>query len=62
MDDEFYTVEELAKLFKVGKATIRVWLNNKRFPNAFKTSDSEKAQWRIPRSDVKAFAQKEYGS
>lgn len=63
MDEEFYyTVDELSKLFKVSKATIRVWLNNSRFPNAFKMSDNDKAQWRVPKSDVRAFAQKEYGS
>lgn len=62
MDDEFYTVDELARIFKVSKATIRVWLNNDRFPNAFKTSESDKAQWRVPKSDVRALAQKEYGS
>jgi hypothetical protein len=49
-------------MFKVRPATVRTWIHGGLFPNAVKMGTDEKSQWFVPRSDIAAKAQKEYGS
>lgn len=45
------TVVQVAKLFKRGASTVRTWLSEHEFPNAYRFRGRE---WRIPKSDVTA--------
>jgi excisionase family DNA binding protein len=46
------TVQEVAALLKLHPETVRVWLRQGLFPNAYHLP--RKAGWRIPREDVEA--------
>ena len=43
------TVQQVATLFGRGESTVRTWLAERAFPNAYRLRGRE---WRIPRSDV----------
>lgn len=45
------TVDQVAERFQRGASTVRTWLGEGRFPNAYRLLGRE---WRIPRSDVEA--------
>jgi len=46
------TVHEVAAEFKVHPETVRTWLRERLFPNAYHLP--RRADWRIPRQDVEA--------
>lgn len=50
------TVTQVADLFARGHSTVRGWLTEGRFANAYRLHGRE---WRIPRSDVEAMQQAE---
>lgn len=50
------TVREVADLFNRGESTVRTWIANKEFPNAYRFRGRE---WRIPRSDVADMQQRD---
>lgn len=60
-DDEFYPISKVAKMFHVTKPTVHNWIRKGLFPHAFRMGEGEKSPWFIPKSDVKAYAQKVYG-
>ena len=49
MNEQFYTVAQLAKIFEVSRQTIHNWLPE-RFPNAFEVGDGKTVL--VPASDV----------
>ena len=56
LDDNFMTVDQVAEVFQVTPYTVRVWCKAKKI-RAAKIGK----QWRIQRSAVQAFAQKQFG-
>lgn len=50
------TVAQVAHVFGRGESTVRTWLLEGRFPNAYKLLDRE---WRIPAGDVDAMQRAE---
>ncbi len=50
MQEQFYTVAQLAKMFEVSRQTIHNWLGAERFPNAFEVGDGKTVL--VPASDV----------
>ncbi len=52
--ETLYTIQEIAKMLKVGKATVTRYINNKKI-KAIKLPNS---QWRIKESDYNAFISK----
>lgn len=56
--EEFYTVAEVAKIFKVTNYTIRDWIRSGPFKGK---AGKLNGYWRIPRSAVAAHAQSLYG-
>ncbi len=50
---KFYSTKQAADVFGVEDRTIRRWINEGRFPNAFKTGEGT-APWLIPAEDVDA--------
>lgn len=59
MPPELYTVGSVAKMFDVKPYTVRRWLEEGKFPNAFKLNGT---RWRIPKKDLEALANQEYGA
>jgi len=59
VNNPYYTVRDVAVLFKVNEATARKWFREKEIQNGVNPGGKG---WRARRSDVMAFAQKEYGS
>lgn len=51
---KLYTVKALAELFDKDDDTIRVWIREGVFPNAFKIKDG----WYVPVSDIKKMMKK----
>jgi excisionase family DNA binding protein len=47
-----YTVREVAAILKIHPETVRVWLREGLFPNAYQLP--RRSGWRIPRADVEA--------
>lgn len=45
------TVPQLAALFGRGSSTVRTWIEDGLFPNAYKLKGRE---WRVPRADIEA--------
>lgn len=45
-----------AEILDVSPKTIRRWIHHDRFPGAFKTSDGDGGEWRLPLGDVNAEA------
>lgn len=56
-DNGFLTVEEAAKRIRVHPQTIYVWLQDGKFPGT-----KINGVWRICKSDIDAFFEKEKGS
>lgn len=54
----FYTVRDIAKLFQVTEATVRLWFRDNKIKN--KINPGGKGI-RARRNDVMAFAQEEFG-
>lgn len=57
MQQEFYTVTELSKLFDVSRAAIHNWVDDGRFPNL--TRVGGQGMLLIPASDVVAVVKEE---
>jgi transposase-like protein len=56
MNEQFYTVAQLAKMFEVSRQTIHNWLPE-RFPNAFEVGDGKTVL--VPASDVERLKSEE---
>jgi len=50
-----WTVRKVADVLGTNPARVRRWLKAGMFPGAFKTTDTQQAQWLIPRSSVEAW-------
>ena len=56
MDQEDLTVREVAARLKIHPETVRVWLRQGIFPNAYQLP--RRSGWRIPLADVDAITKK----
>lgn len=54
MPPKLFTVKDLATLFQKDEDTIRCWIREGVFPNAFKIKDG----WYVPASDIKKMMKK----
>lgn len=59
LTNPFYNVKDIATLFRKDEATIRKWFREKRFEGAINPGGKG---WLVRRSEVLAYAQKEYGT
>jgi excisionase family DNA binding protein len=56
LDEADLKVREVAALLKIHPETVRVWLRQGIFPDAYQLP--RRSGWRIPRSDVDAITKK----
>jgi excisionase family DNA binding protein len=56
MNEADLTVREVAAILKIHPETVRVWLREGIFPNAYQLP--RRSGWRIPRTDVDAITKK----
>jgi excisionase family DNA binding protein len=54
---EFMTMNEVAKYFRVHVRTVERWLKNKSL-KGYKLGKGKTALWRIPKSELKRFLEK----
>jgi excisionase family DNA binding protein len=54
-DEPDMTVPQLAKVLGLRPETVRRYLAEGAFPNAYRTANGPKARWRIPRASVIAW-------
>ena len=59
MDDQFYTVTQVAKMFDVTRQTIYNWIEQGRFPNIMEVGEGRGAVTIIPDSDVEVVKKEE---
>lgn len=59
--EKLFLVAEVAKIFEVREATIRLWIKQGRL-RAIKTSEEKKSRWYIPESAVEELAHGKYGN
>jgi excisionase family DNA binding protein len=55
---KYYKVSEVAKIFDVTNYTVRTWINT----GKIKATKSPGGQWRIAGTEIKGYAQKEFGN
>jgi excisionase family DNA binding protein len=52
MSEPDLTVQEVAEQLKIHPETVRVWLRQQLFPNAYRLPG--RAGWRVPQGDIEA--------
>ena len=57
MQDELYTLQEVANILKVSKRTLFRYLKAGNL-KGFKLTDSRTGEWRIPKKDLNSFINK----
>lgn len=55
---EFWSSEEIARLFNVSTPTVSLWIRDNKFPGAIKPGGK---YWRVPDADVQALKRAMYG-
>jgi predicted DNA-binding transcriptional regulator AlpA len=59
MNEKFYTVTELSKVFSVSRQAIHNWLERDRFPNKFEVGEGGGMIILVPASDVEKVKKEE---